>query len=169
MCQSNRVLIVVLYAALLACTGPANSSQDGQHGLDGRAEVYYRSFPATSSVNLDAAALKHASDLSFVLNGERAKSFVRKLQALVCKPDFREIPVDLRLLVLYQSSKGSGKWQFTYFFFITPNGKRCRLDSLQRQLLDKAVRQAGASPSTAPRPQSSAIHLNDPNSPSDSP
>lgn len=142
MYRGNAVLILIVSALLLACVGPVSSSQDGLRNPDDRAEVYYRTFAATSSANLDMEALEHASEISFILKDDQARSFIKKLDNLTCKIDSRDIPTDLRLLVLHKSSRGAETWQFSYFFFITPSGKRCHLTEPQRHLLDKMARQA---------------------------
>lgn len=110
------------------------------HGANVSAKVYYRDFDTTSIVNLDAKALKHANDLSYSLTGNSAEKLDAELHSLGCRIDRGRMPQDLRLLVVYQSGDKNEEWQFSKFFFVAPNGKRCELNDAHRRLLDGLVR-----------------------------
>lgn len=140
MYKSNAVLISFVCLTLLACSSRASPNAQEMHGANASVEVYYRDFDTTSIVNLDVKALKHANDLSYSLTGKPAEDLDAKLHSLGCQVDRDHMQQDLRLLVVYQSGDKSEEWQFSKFFFVTPNGKRCELNDAHRRLLDGIVR-----------------------------
>lgn len=125
---------------VLACSSRAGPNAQQVHSANVSATVYYRDFDATSIVNLDTKALKHANDLSYSLTGNSAEKLDAKLHSLGCHIDRGRMPQDLRLLVVYQSGNKNEEWRFSKFFFVAPNGKRCELNGAHRRLLDGLVR-----------------------------
>ena len=138
--KSNEVLISLVCLTLLTCSSRAISGTRDAYGENTNAKIFYRDFDTTSTVNLDHDALKHANDLSYSLTGKSAKNLEAKLNSLDCQADRSRMPQDLRLLIIYHSRDRDEEWQFSKFFFVTPNGKRCELNDTHRRLLDEIVR-----------------------------